>query len=275
MAAPTEQITLYTAKICPYAQRTEIALAEAGVDYTRFEIDLGNKPEWYASKINPASKVPAIAYGGPPVPASQPPQSTKLAESLVLLEFLSDIHPSTPTLLPRDPVKRARARFFIDAVSTKFVLGEKEAIGGLMEGVESVMRLLPSLEAKGQTDGKGSSKRMVLEQEGKQDNRWTQAPSSSAQPFSIADAAIAPFALRWELSLSNDIGAYEEGEGKKVWEVLSKEPRYERFRKYLEALKGRESVWKTFDRCEFILQVYTKRFGDARAQRKANKAKAA
>ncbi|THU79688.1 hypothetical protein K435DRAFT_973054 [Dendrothele bispora CBS 962.96] len=209
MAAPTEQITLYTAKICPYAQRTEIALAEAGVDYTRFEIDLGNKPEWYASKINPASKPTAA-----PVPASQPsPLSTKLAESLVLLEFLSDIHPTIPSLLPRDPVKRARARFFIDAVSTKFVpafykfqvLGEKEAVGGLMEGVESVMRLLPSLEGK--AEGENGIK------EGQGGQEIDPGPFVLGPNFSIADAAIAPFALRWELSLSNDIGAYEEGEG--------------------------------------------------------------
>ncbi|KAJ6614340.1 hypothetical protein B0H10DRAFT_2221347 [Mycena sp. CBHHK59/15] len=39
---------------------------------TRFEIDLSNKPEWYAPKINPTSKVPAIAYGGLQVPPDQP-----------------------------------------------------------------------------------------------------------------------------------------------------------------------------------------------------------
>jgi len=37
--------------------QTEIALAEAGVPYKRYEIDLKNKPEWYAPKVNPASKV--------------------------------------------------------------------------------------------------------------------------------------------------------------------------------------------------------------------------
>ncbi|KAI0366043.1 hypothetical protein BV20DRAFT_1055923 [Pilatotrama ljubarskyi] len=59
-----ERITLYSAKICPSSQRVEIALAEAKAQFTRYEIDLQNKPEWYALKVNPASKVPAIAYGG-------------------------------------------------------------------------------------------------------------------------------------------------------------------------------------------------------------------
>ena len=37
--------------------QTEIALHEAKADFIRHEIDLQNKPEWYAPKVNPASKV--------------------------------------------------------------------------------------------------------------------------------------------------------------------------------------------------------------------------
>lgn len=37
--------------------QTEIALAEVGAPFKRYEIDLGNKPEWYAPKVNRASKV--------------------------------------------------------------------------------------------------------------------------------------------------------------------------------------------------------------------------
>lgn len=39
--------------------QTELALAEVGAQFTRHEIDLFNKPEWYAPKVNPASKVGA------------------------------------------------------------------------------------------------------------------------------------------------------------------------------------------------------------------------
>jgi len=52
-----EQITLYTAKICPFAHRVELALEEAKAGFTSYEIDLKNKPEWYAPQVNPASKV--------------------------------------------------------------------------------------------------------------------------------------------------------------------------------------------------------------------------
>lgn len=67
-----EQITLYSAKVCPWAHRTELALKESGLPYKRYEIDLANKPEWYAPKVNPASKVPALAYGGPDVDPAEP-----------------------------------------------------------------------------------------------------------------------------------------------------------------------------------------------------------
>lgn len=63
--------------------QVELALEEAGIPHEKYQIDLQNKPEWYAPKVNPASKVPAVAYGGPAVPADQPsPESTKIAESL-------------------------------------------------------------------------------------------------------------------------------------------------------------------------------------------------
>ena len=35
----------------------DLAFREAGADVARYLIDLQNKPEWYASRVNPASKV--------------------------------------------------------------------------------------------------------------------------------------------------------------------------------------------------------------------------
>lgn len=37
--------------------KAELALKESKLPYTRFEIDLKNKPEWYAPQVNPVSKV--------------------------------------------------------------------------------------------------------------------------------------------------------------------------------------------------------------------------
>jgi hypothetical protein len=46
-----------TVSSCPYAHRARIALKASGTKFEIVEIDLQNKPEWYAPNINPASKV--------------------------------------------------------------------------------------------------------------------------------------------------------------------------------------------------------------------------
>lgn len=56
LAMTTDSFLLYTAKVCPFAARTELALELSGVKYDTYEIDLANKPSWYAEKINKASK---------------------------------------------------------------------------------------------------------------------------------------------------------------------------------------------------------------------------
>lgn len=63
--------------------------------------------------------------------------------------------------------------------------------------------------------------------------------------FTIADAAVLPFFARMELTLNNDLGAYESGEGKTVLETL-RTPKYKVFSEYFARLKERESFKKTF-----------------------------
>ena len=71
-------------------------------------------------------------YGSPKSEPENPsPESAKIAESVVLLEFIADLYPDSG-LLPKDPVDPARVRFFIDAFTAKdfahagalFVYGE-------------------------------------------------------------------------------------------------------------------------------------------------------
>ncbi|KAG5644886.1 hypothetical protein DXG03_007438, partial [Asterophora parasitica] len=197
----------------------ELALEEAGISYSRFEIDLQNKPEWYAPLVNPASKVPAIAYGGPPVDPSQPsPESEKIVESLVLLEFVADI---SGKLLPQDPVQRAKVRFFIESVPGTIraafdsVVLRGESPENFLTAVDKFQALLP---AEGLAVG---------------------------PDFTTADAALIPFLARLELVLKNDFGAYDEGAGVKAYEILSSDARFARYRKYIADIKARPS-FKTF-----------------------------
>jgi len=215
-----------------------IALAESGLPYQKFEIDLKNKPEWYAPKVNPASKVripstplpvshllqvPAIAYGGPDVPADQPsPESVKLAESGVLIQFIADLAPEG-RLLPKDPVEKAKARFFIETFSAVFSPAWK---GVVYDGLHNPTELLPALEKI----------QALLPEKGYAVGQW-----------SIADAAVTPFFARLEVYLSNDLGRAQEGQAASAWKTLQTDPKFSRFRQYFADLKSRESFKETFD----------------------------
>ncbi|KAH0834692.1 glutathione S-transferase C-terminal-like protein [Lanmaoa asiatica] len=228
-------ITLYTAEICPYAHRVEIALAEAKAKFKAYQIDLQNKPEWYVPKVNPASKVPAIAYGGPDVPPEDPsPESVKLTESLVLVEFVADLFPEA-NLIPKDPVHRAQARFFIEVVSSKFVLAfQKFIVRGegyedLLTAAEAIQNILP-----------------------------VAGNYAVGDQYTIADIAITPFFARLKVVSANEVGKYPVGQGSEFLKALSGD-KYTKFRAYVGRLLERQSFLATFDP-EYIKAGFAKRF---------------
>ena len=109
-----------TAEVCPYAQRTHMALREKGLDYKHTEVDLKNKPGWF-EEVSPYSKVPVLKCG-----------DQVLYESVIINEFLDETFPE-PALMPADPYFRAQARVWIDYSNTRFIdaiydlLGAKDA----------------------------------------------------------------------------------------------------------------------------------------------------
>jgi glutathione S-transferase len=136
----------------------------------------------------------------------------------VLLEFVADLAPNS-TLLPKDPVQRAQTRFFIDAVSTKFVPRyagwalRGEPVSELVKAFEDVQALLPA-----------------------------DAKFAVGDEVTIADLAILPFVARIELLIQHEMldGTAELG-------AALKEPRLERAVRYFEELKARKSFKETFD----------------------------
>lgn len=109
-----------TAEVCPYAQRTHMALREKGLDYEHTEVDLKNKPAWF-EEVSPYSMVPVLKCG-----------DQVLYESVIINEFLDETFPE-PALMPADPFLRAQARVWIDYSNTRFIdaiydlLGAKDA----------------------------------------------------------------------------------------------------------------------------------------------------
>jgi glutathione S-transferase len=101
-------LEIISAEVCPFAQRSLIALLEKGANYLHTEIDLRNKPVWFAD-VSPYSKVPVLRHG-----------DVRVYESAIINEYLDEVLPQ-PALMPKDAGARAQARIWIDFDNVKFV----------------------------------------------------------------------------------------------------------------------------------------------------------
>ena len=83
--------------------RVRIALNLKGLPYEVLPVHLlrngGEQHQAAYSRLNPAQLVPALVDG-----------TAVLTQSLAILEYLEEAHPSTPSLLPGDAMGRARVR---------------------------------------------------------------------------------------------------------------------------------------------------------------------
>jgi glutathione S-transferase len=100
------QLKLYTFKLCPFAHRVRLALAEKGLHADLIEIDLKKKPADF-NLISPHGRVPVLVHG-----------DFKLWESAIILEYLEEAFPQHP-LMPMRPADRARARLWMDFANTR------------------------------------------------------------------------------------------------------------------------------------------------------------
>jgi glutathione S-transferase len=132
------------------------------------------------------------------------------------MEFVADLYPDSG-LLPSDPVGRAKARFFVDVVNTKFanpyvayLHGEGTTMASLLPGLEAIQALLPADQS------------LAL-----------------GGDFTIADAAVAPFLLHMAAVLK-----VRDTEG--VGATLRSE-RFARLAKYVQTLKEHPSVKSAWD----------------------------
>ncbi len=103
-----ETIELFSARVCPFAHRSRLALMEKHLPFTLVEINLRNKPDWY-TELNPTGQVPTLRQG-----------EFVCRESLIINEYIDELVAETP-LLPGSAQKRAEARLWIDYFDSKFV----------------------------------------------------------------------------------------------------------------------------------------------------------
>jgi glutathione S-transferase len=90
---------LFTARVCPYAHRSRLALLEKGLEFEHVEIDLQNKSERFL-EVSPYGKVPALFHGGKTV-----------YESVIINEYLDEVFPNPP-LMPKSYAFRAKSRIW-------------------------------------------------------------------------------------------------------------------------------------------------------------------
>lgn len=101
-------LTVFSARACPFAHRTRLALAEKRLEFELVEIDLQNKPTWF-NTVSVYGKVPALQHDG-----------HRIVESAIINEYLEEVFPE-PALLPKAAAARAAARIWIDFANTRFV----------------------------------------------------------------------------------------------------------------------------------------------------------
>ncbi len=101
-----DRLRLYTFKLCPFAHRVRLALAEKRLLAEQIEIDLKNKPADFKA-LSPDGRVPLLVHG----PA-------KLWESAVILEYLEEAFPQQ-SLMPSQPAARAKARLWMEFANAR------------------------------------------------------------------------------------------------------------------------------------------------------------
>lgn len=93
-------LTLVSHPLCPYVQRAAIVLHEKGLAFTRRDVDLARKPDWFL-KVSPLGKTPVLLV-----------DDVAIFESAVICEYLDEA--MGPRLHPEDALQRARHRAWME-----------------------------------------------------------------------------------------------------------------------------------------------------------------
>ncbi|CAI7607584.1 unnamed protein product [Penicillium bialowiezense] len=238
-----QPLKLYAGWFCPFVQRVWLALEEKNIPYQYIEVNPYNKPESLLT-LNPRGLVPTLAVQDPPRP---------LYESTVILEYLEDAYPNHgPRFLPEDPYERARARIWIDYVTSRII--------------PSFHRFLQyqAADASDADAGLDQTRQEFLSHL----KVWTQemhpdGPFFLGENISLPDLVLAPWAVRlWVFDEFKGGLRIPDGSDRAVWE---------RWAKWLAAIESRKSIRETTSDTEHYLPIY-KRYADNTAQSELAKA---
>jgi glutathione S-transferase len=214
------KLELVTSDICPFAQRTRIALIEKGLEYDSLEIEfLGDsfdKPDWFL-ELTPTAQMPVLKYAG-----------DVIYESDIVNEYIDEVFPE-PALMPKDPARRAFARNWIAYSNSKFLQG--------FYGV------IMSLETERQEFYKAefADRLRYMEREGLE-KLSDGGPYWLGEQMTLADLSFYPFIERF--------GVLEHYRG------FSMPDDCVRLKAWLAAMRDRPSVAATLESDEYHIDVY-------------------
>ncbi|MDG2243059.1 MAG: glutathione S-transferase family protein [Rhodospirillaceae bacterium] len=211
-------IELFSFEACPFAQRTRMMMIEKGIECNLTEVDLYNKPDWW-KELSPHGKVPLIKHNGEIV-----------YESRIINEYLEDVFPHPP-LLPRDPLRKANARIWIDYCDTYFL----PALHKLIEDRHDEDKQRENRAAV-------ADKFLFIENEGLKN--LGSAPFFMGKEITLVDLQFMPFIERFP--------CYAELWGATIPKECT------RLGEWIKSMEQRESHKKTVNTLEFHMQRYQK-----------------
>jgi glutathione S-transferase len=244
-------LILYGGWFCPFVQRSWITLHEKRIPHQYFEINPYKKdPDFLA--LNPRGLVPTLAVTVDKTGQKQKP----LYESVVICEYLDEVYndpaQNGKSLLPEDAYERARARIWIDHISSRIV--------------PSFYRFMQHSDKKDysleQARGEmlGHLKTFIKEAD-------EQGPFFLGERFSMVDVMLAPWLCRLFLFdvYKGGIGIPEEGSGGED------EAAWGRWRKWAKAVEQRDSVQDTLSGRDQYIDAY-RRYAEDTTQSEVAKA---
>jgi len=168
VASKRSIMTLYSGSD-PYSHRARIVLAEKGVTYDLFEINVEN-PVDALLELNPYNTVPTLVD-----------RDLVLYESEIIMEYLDERFPHPP-LMPVYPVARARSRLMLHRVNRDWYV------------------LMNKILAKNTSaEEKAASQKALKESIISVTPMFKEMPYFLSEEFSLVDCAIAP--MLWRLGL--------------------------------------------------------------------------
>lgn len=228
MSESVPELHFITAEVCPFAQRSHLALLEKGLDFKHSEINLRDKPAWFDA-ISPYSKVPVLQRGG-----------DVIYESAIINQYLEDVYPD-PALMPVDPGQRAMARIWIDYDNVKFTAAfyrvllerDRDRRAALAQSITDMLGVIEdqALGKLGYGDGKSG-------------------PYFLGGDVSLADLSFYPHLERFAVLTE--------------YRGIEIPARCERLRAWLAAMAARPSVQATSHAADYHVDAY-KRYADGSA----------